>query len=447
MAKYIFPKDFMWGTATASYQIEGAYKEDGKGESIWDRFSHNPGNVLNNDNGDIACDHYHRFEDDIKLMKDLGLKTYRLSLSWPRIFPNGFGEPNKKGIEFYRSILTLLNEYDIKPCVTLYHWDLPQKLMDIGGWTNRKVVDYFTDYAKYVFEELGDLVPMWITHNEPWVVSFLGYWIGQHAPGYTDFSSALLTSYHLMLSHGRAVKAYRETGQGGKIGITLNLSPSYPATQNKEDIEAAIRQDGFANRWFLDPVLKGTYPQDMIDYYKTVDGVVVPDITEEDLRITSEPSDFLGINYYSSHVIFNNDSWPLNTGNKKTDYAKTDMGWDITPFALKELLIRLHKEYDGIDLYVTENGMAAQDYVNRDNEIEDYNRIDFLHRHFTEAYKAIEAGVNLKGYYVWSFMDNFEWAFGYSKRFGITYVDYKTQERIPKKSFYWYKNVIKNNGI
>jgi beta-glucosidase len=446
MNKSIFPQDFIWGTATASYQIEGAYKEDGKGESIWDRFSHSPGKVFKGHTGDVACDHYHRYEEDIKLLKKLGVKSYRLSIAWTRIFPEGRGQVNQKGIEFYKKLINLLIENEITPAVTLYHWDLPQKLQDIGGWTNPEVVESYVDFAKLMFKELGDLVPLWITHNEPWVVSILGNGWGNHAPGIRDFKTALLVAHNLMLSHGKAVKAYREMGFKGKIGITLNLSPTYAASVSEEDKLAAGLQDGFNNRWFLDPVLKGSYPEDLVQLYKEKD--LLPEFKAEDLSIMSEQTDFLGINYYSRGVIkFNKNGYPLPIDYVQTNNDKTEMGWEIYPEGLYDLLTRLHKDYDGIDIMITENGAAFNDIVNREGQVLDDNRLDYIYKHLVQCHNAIEAGVNLKAYYVWSMMDNFEWAEGYAKRFGITYVNYETQERILKKSARWYSEVIKNNGF
>lgn len=446
MNKVTFPKDFIWGTATAAYQIEGAYKEDGKGESIWDRFSHNPGKVFKGHTGDVACDHYHRYEEDIRLLRQLGVKSYRLSIAWTRIFPEGKGEPNKKGLEFYKRLIKLLIENDIVPAVTLYHWDLPQKLQDIGGWTNPQVVECYISYAKFMFEELGDLVPIWITHNEPWVVAFLGNAWGQHAPGMSDYKTALLVAHNLILSHGKAVKAYREMGLKGRIGITLNLSPTYAASDSDEDKLAAALQDSFNNRWFLDPVLKGKYPEDLLQLYREKE--LLPDINEEDLKIMSEPTDFLGINFYSRAVIKHNDkAYPLPVEYVDTNNDKTEMGWEVYPEALYDLLTRLNKDYNGIDILITENGAAYNDIVNREGKVEDDNRLDYIYRHLLQCHRAIEKGVNLKGYYVWSMLDNFEWAEGYAKRFGITYVNYESQERILKKSAYWYSEVIRNNGF
>lgn len=444
--QHIFPKDFIWGTATAAYQIEGAYKEDGRGESIWDRFSHIPGNVFKGHTGDVACDHYNRVEEDVKLLKEIGVKSYRFSISWPRIFPEGRGEVNQSGLEFYKKLIYLLLQNDITPAVTLYHWDLPQKLQDIGGWANPEVADYFVEYAKLMFKELGDLVPIWITHNEPWVVSILGNAWGVHAPGLKDYKTALLVAHNILVSHGRAVRAYRDMGLKGRIGITLNLGPVYPATDSEEDRLAARIEDGFLNRWFLDPVLKGSYPTDMVDFYR--EKGLLPDFNEEDLKIINEPTDFLGINNYSRNVMkYNREGYPFPSNLVSTDNDKTEMGWEIYPEGLYDLLTRLHRDYDGVEIMITENGAAFNDIVNREGKVEDDNRLDYIHNHLSSCHRAIEAGVNLTGYYVWSFLDNFEWAEGYAKRFGITYVNYETQERILKKSGHWYSEVIKNNGF
>lgn len=446
MSKISFPDNFLWGAATASYQIEGAYKEDGKGESIWDRFSHTPGKVYNGDTGDVACDHYHLYKEDIELLKNLGLKAYRFSISWPRIFPEGKGSPNVKGMDFYKRLVSLLAENGIKPAVTLYHWDLPQKLQDIGGWANRDTAGYFEQYARYVFSELGDTVPIWITHNEPWVVSFIGNWQGSHAPGITDFSTALQVSHNLMLSHGKAVKAYRESGYKGEIGITLNMNSVYPLTESEEDKKAASRFDGYHNRWFADPILKGKYPEDMLEWYHN--RVVIPEITAEDLSIISTPIDFLGVNnYFSSYMRNDSSVWPIESIGVDKGMDKTEMGWEIYPEGLYDLLMRLHKDYNGIKLLITENGAASNDIINREGNVEDDNRLDYLYRHLFQANRAIRDGANLAGYFAWSLMDNFEWAYGYSKRFGLVYVDYKTQKRIIKKSGHWYMQVIRDNGF
>ncbi|MDT8715089.1 beta-glucosidase [Clostridium sp. 19966] len=444
--KNLFPKDFIWGAATAAYQIEGAVKEGGRGESIWDRFSHIPGKTFNGDTGDIACNHYHLFKEDIKLMKEIGLKSYRFSISWPRIFPEGKGEPNPEGIAFYRELINCLIENGIEPAITLYHWDLPQKLQDVGGWANREVTDYFAQYATYVFKEFGSLVPIWITLNEPWVVSFVGNSEGRHAPGITDYSTALQVSYNLLLAHGKAVRAYRELGYKGKIGVTLNMNPSYAASDSSEDIEAASRFNMSHNRWFADPILKGSFPKELLSWYSGK--VVLPVIKNEDLKIISEPIDFLGINNYFSSFIKNNPAaWPLQFSAVTTGKNKTEMGWEINPEGIHDLLVYLHKEYAGIDIIITENGAAFNDMPNLEGKVEDENRLTYLCSYLHQINLAIQEGVNLKGYYAWSLFDNYEWAYGYAKRFGMIYVDYATQKRTIKKSGYWYKDVINNNGF
>lgn len=446
MEKIVFPEGFLWGGATAAYQIEGAWNEDGRGESIWDRFCRTPGKVLGGDSGDVACDHYHRFEEDISLMKELGLKAYRFSISWPRIFPDGFGEPNEKGIAFYRRLTEKLLEAGIQPAVTLYHWDLPQKLQDIGGWANRKVADYFEQYARFVFSRLGDLVPIWITHNEPFCASFLGYWEGRHAPGITDFKTALLAAHHILLSHGKAVKAYREMGFKGKIGITLNMNFNYPLTDTPADRAAAERAHESWNAWFADPVLKGRYPAGALALYQAKG--LLPDFPQEDLAEICQPVDFLGLNHYFSSAVADDPSvYPIGAREEMIGHDRTAMDWGINPEGLHDLLVRLNRDYGGVPIYITENGCAFTDLVNHGGRVEDDNRVEFLTRYLSAAHRAIGEGVNLKGYFVWSLMDNFEWALGYSKRFGIVYVDYPTQKRIIKKSGWWYRGVIADNGF
>lgn len=441
-----FPENFLWGAATASYQIEGAYREDGRGESIWDRFSHTPGKTFQGDTGDVACDHYHRFEEDIGIMKKIGLKTYRFSISWSRLFPDGSGEPNPKGMEFYKKLVSKLNENGIKPAVTLYHWDLPQKLQDNGGWANRDTVCHFVEYAKYVFENLGSQVPIWITHNEPFVAAIVGNWIGRHAPGITDFQTALRVAHHLLLSHGLAVKAYRESGHKGEIGITLNMNPVYPASENEMDKAAAKRFNEYLNKWYADPVLKGAYPADLLEWF--ADRGLAPEILDGDMSAINQPIDFLGINnYYSSFIRHDEHNWPVYASEISTGRDRTKMDWEINPEGLHDLLVYLDKEYGGIKIIITENGAAFNDIVNREGKVEDDNRLDYLYTYLEQVHRAIDSGVNVKGYYAWSLMDNFEWGHGYSKRFGLVYVDFKTQKRILKKSAYWYSEVIRNNGF
>jgi len=448
MAGYLFPSDFQWGAATASYQIEGSIEADGKGESIWDRFTHTPGQIWNNETGDLACDHYRRYREDVKMMADLGLNTYRFSISWPRIFPNGKGILNEKGLDFYRRLIDELHKHKIKPAVTLYHWDLPQPLQDQGGWNNRDTAYYFADYAAAVFESLDLPVELWITLNEPWVVAYLGHAFGIHAPGISDFSTALQVGHHLLLAHGLAVRVFREADRGEEpIGITLNLAPVQPNTDSPEDIEAAKRSDGFMNRWFLDPLFRGYYPPEMVEIFSR--RLKLPDQEEGDAAIISQPVDFLGINNYTRVLVESSGSQDDFMGNpvNPPNQEYTEMGWEVYPEGLYQLLTRVHHDYGPLPLYVTENGAAFPDQLTTAGEVEDPRRINYLQSYLQAAWRAIEAGVPLKGYYVWTLMDNFEWAFGYSKRFGLIYIDYQTQKRYLKKSAHWYKEVIARNGL
>jgi beta-glucosidase len=441
-----FPDNFQWGTATASYQIEGAYDEEGKGESIWDYFSHIPGRIYGEETGDVACDHYHRYREDVENMKKLGLKAYRFSISWPRVIPQGKGKVNPAGLDFYDRLVDELLKAGIEPFVTLYHWDLPQALQEEGGWKNRDIVGYFVDYTALVAHRLKDRVHHWITHNEPWVVSFLGHAFGTHAPGIMDLPAALQVSHHLLLSHGRAQEVLKNLGdENTKVGITLNLHPVYPASQREEDIKAAKRCDGHLNRWFLDPVFKGAYPPDMLEYYQNK----IPQIFPADMSIISRKVDFLGVNYYSRWIVKDNPEEKILklSFSKPQDAEYTGMGWEIYPRGIYEILKRVQSDYSPQAIYITENGAAFQDKLNEEDEVKDGRRISYLREHISFAHKAIEEGVRLKGYFVWSLMDNFEWTWGYSKRFGLIYVDYPTQKRIFKESAYWYKEVIKNNGI
>lgn len=444
--RYVFPEGFIWGAATASYQIEGAWNEDGKGESIWDRFSHTPGKVLNGDTGDVACDHYHRWRDDIRLMQEIGLKGYRFSISWPRVLPSGRGKVNAPGLDFYDRLVDGLLEAGIRPFITLYHWDLPQALQDLGGWANRDVAFYFADYAALIGRRLGDRVKDWITHNEPWVVAFVGNWMGVHAPGLKDMKTALQVSHHLLLSHGEAVRALRDAGDDEtRVGITLNLTPTEPATDSDEDRAAALRVDGYQNRWFLDPVFRASYPADMLELY----GDLAPSVLPGDMARIQAPVDFLGVNYYHRTVVQDDPDAPiLRTKTVLPEGSEyTEMGWEVSPQGLYNLLTRLQHDYDPPAIYITENGCAFKDVVNEAGEVDDERREAFLREHFVQAHRAIQDGVKLRGYFVWSLMDNFEWALGYSKRFGITYVDYETQRRIIKRSGRWYSQVIAKNAV
>lgn len=448
MGKSIFPENFVWGVTTASYQTEGGVKEDGRGETIWDRFSHIPGRILHDDNGDTACDTYHRIEEDVELLKELGAKAYRFSVAWARIFPNGYGEVCEKGLEYYERLIDRLLDAGIELYVTLYHWDLPQKLQDEGGWTNRKTAEHFLEYCRLLFDKFRGKVRHWITLNEPWVVSFMGHYTGEMAPGIRDFSAALLTAHIQLLAHGMAVQAFRTMKIPGEIGITLNLCPKEALTESEEDKKAAVRHDGYANRWFLNPLFCGKYPEDMWEWYKQ-NNVVMPEIKNGDMECISVPVDFLGFNYYNiDYTVEDKSVWPLefrtgfSGGNPMTHYQMP-----VIPEGLYKILMRLHKEYRLKKIYITENGASYQEHPDRKGEIQDEARIDYLYTHIEKAAEAMKKGVPLAGYFVWSFFDNFEWATGYENQFGLVYVDRKTQERIKKKSFQWYKNVINENGL
>jgi beta-glucosidase len=448
MSKFLFPDKFLWGAATASYQIEGSHDADGKGESVWDRFSHTPGTIWNAESGDVACDHYRRYEDDVRLMASIGLNSYRFSLSWPRIFPAGGGKPNPKGLDFYRRLIEQLHSHNIKPAVTLYHWDLPQALQDKGGWNNRDTALYFAEYAAHVYKYLDLPVEMWITLNEPWVIAMLGHAFGIHAPGISDFNIALQVSHNLLLGHGLAVKAFREVKRGKEpIGITLNLAPVQPLTESPADIEAARRSDGFMNRWFLDPIFRGSYPEDMVDLFSR--SFELPLTEKGDAAIIAEPIDFLGINNYTRVLVEDSGDENAFMGSPVNPQGSeyTEMGWEVYPQGLYELLTRVHRDYGPLPLYITENGAAFPDQLEKDGTVNDARRIKYLQTYLHETWKALEEGVPLKGYFVWTLMDNFEWAFGFSKRFGLIYVDYPTQKRYLKNSAHWYKKVISRNGL
>jgi beta-glucosidase len=442
-----FPPGFLWGAATSSYQIEGAVNEDGRGESIWDRFSRVPGAVERGETGDVADDHYHRYAADVDLMADLGLRAYRFSIAWARVHPEGAGRRNEAGLDFYRRLVDRLLERDIVPLATLYHWDLPQALQDrAGGWASRETAERFGEYASTVFDALGDRVTRWITLNEPWVASFLGNHVGIHAPGIRDLPTAVRASHHLMLGHGRAVEAFRAAGRPGEIGVTLDLQVSDPATDTDVDIEAARHADGHTNRRFLDPILRGSYPADMLD----VDAAAGADpghIEPGDLALISAPIDFLGMNYYfRRRVAATTDVLGFRDVPPAAGERTTEMGWPIRPDGLRDQLLRLHREYPSIPIHITENGVADTAGVGPDGRVDDPLRIEYLRGHIAAVEEAIDAGVDVRGYFAWSLMDNFEWAFGYRPRFGLVHVDFDTLERTPKASAEWYRSVIAANG-
>lgn len=444
LARYIFPKGFLWGTSTASYQIEGATNEDGRGETTWDRFSHTPGTIYQSQDGDIACDHYHLWREDVKIMEFIGLNAYRFSIAWSRIFPEGKGLLNIKGINFYKELIDTLLSKNIKPVITLYHWDLPQALEDKGGWLNRDTAKYFSEYANLMFKTFKEDNIIWITLNEPWVNAFLGYGFGVHAPGKRDMKGAFIAGHNLLLAHGLAVQAFWENGTKGEIGIALNLSPVYPARDTPEDEEAVQNQDSFTNRWFLDPIFYGKYPENIWKILEKNKWKF--NYSPDDFKIVKLPINFIGVNYYTRVIVekdFENPYWGVK--HVPSENEKTEMGWEIYPKGLYDLLIRLNRDYPK-PIYITENGAAFNDVLDGDR-IKDDKRINYLREHIKEAYNAIRDGVDLRGYFVWSLMDNFEWAHGYSKRFGIVYLDYATQRRILKDSAYFYKRVIENNGL
>jgi beta-glucosidase len=443
--KLDFPKDFIWGAATASYQIEGAWDVDGKGESIWDRFSHTPGKVDNGDTGDVACDHYHHWREDVALLKDLELKAYRFSVAWPRVLPAGRGRINQAGIDFYSQMVDALLEAGIEPFVTLYHWDLPQALQDIGGWPRRMVVDAFAEYAQVVSRALGDRVRNWITLNEPWVSAFIGYRDGIHAPGHTDLGEAMAAAHHMLLAHGQAVPIIRTNCREAKVGITLNFTPQEPASSSGADRDAATWMDGYIHRWFLDPLAGRGYPQDMVDGYCKAMDFVQPG----DLDAISTEVDFLGVNYYSRNIARSGIVSETENASRTVFRGDeiTEMDWEVYPEGIYNILRRLHLEFAFPAFLITENGGAFQDEAGPDGWVDDPARQSYIQRHLEMVNRAIQAGVPVKGYFVWSFLDNFEWSFGYSKRFGIVYIDFQTQKRTPKSSAKWYRQVIRDNAF
>jgi beta-glucosidase len=421
----------------SAYQIEGAVHEDGRGESIWDRFSSVPGKVANGDSGAVACDSYHRYREDVKLIRELGLNAFRFSIAWPRILPEGRGQPNSVGLDFYDRLVDELLAAGIEPFVTLYHWDLPQALEERGGWPARETAEAFAEYVDVVSERLGDRVRHWITQCEPWVVAWLGYGMGEHAPGRTSEADALAAVHHVLLSHGLAAQVLKRGSAEAKVGITIDLVPFHPLTDSRADAHAVRRLDGSRNRWILDPVLRGEYPADMLEAFAPI----LPPIEASDLATIAAPLDFLGVNYYTRSIVRADpeDGAPVMVDVEGVE--RTAMGWEVYPDGLFELLVRLHDDYSVPPLYVTENGAAYAD-ERSNGTVEDPRRIAYVERHLKAIARAIDHGVPVRGYFLWSLLDNFEWAMGYSRRFGIVYVDYATLERVPKASYRWYKNFI-----
>jgi beta-glucosidase len=465
-----FPSGFIWGAATASYQIEGAATEDGRTPSIWDTFSHTPGKTGAGDTGDVADDHYHRMPSDVALMAEIGLQSYRFSTSWSRIIPGGSGPVNQLGIDFYSRLVDELLANGIAPLLTLYHWDLPQELQDAGGWLNRDTASRFAEYAAVLGTALGDRVPSWTTLNEPWCSAFLGYASGVHAPGMHDNGAGLTAAHHLLLAHGLGTQALRSVlGSNAKVAITLNLANVRADSSSAADMDAARQADGLANRVFLEPIFEGRYPPDVI-----ADSASITDwsfVHDGDLAAINVPIDFLGVNYYSPTCVAaatpelraqDNGTWSNdpNAGEGPTPYPGsdavysmpqpgpyTDMGWRIEPGSFTELLVRLHQTYPSIPIVITENGAAFPDRREADGSVHDDDRIAYLAGHLDAVLSAIDAGVDVRGYFAWSLLDNFEWAWGYSKRFGLIYVDYQTQQRRLKDSALWYQAVIAHNSL
>lgn len=433
----------IYGVATAAYQIEGAGNEGGRTPCIWDEFAKGDGNVSGYQDGSVACDHYHKYKEDIKLMKELGVDSYRLSIAWPRIFPEK-GKYNEEGMQFYINLLEELTANGIKPSITLYHWDLPMWAHNEGGWLNREVVDWYLEYAKVCFDKLDKYAFNFATHNEPFCASFLSYTIGAHAPGHRSLEDGIKSAHHILLSHGKAVELYKNGGYKNEIGIVLNFTWADRYTDSFADRLAQNNDDGVNNRWFLEAVFNGRYPMDIVNLFAQR----VSDfsfIQEGDLETISTEIDFLGINYYTRNVSrYDGKSFTLSTG-AFSPLEKTDMGWDISPESFRKV-IEMVRDYTDKPIYISENGSAWPDVV-EDGKVNDTGRISYLEKHLEQVYQMNKDGLNILGYYAWSFMDNYEWAFGYDKRFGIVYVDYETQERIPKNSYYRYQEIIKNKGL
>jgi beta-glucosidase len=449
MKTHSFPPRFLWGVATSAPQIEGAVREDGRGESIWDRFAATPGRIADGSDPSVACDHYHLWREDVALMKTLGVGAYRFSIAWPRILPEGRGEVNARGLDFYDALVDELLGAGIQPFVTLYHWDLPQALEERGGWGARETIDAFAEYTAAVAGRLGDRVRYWVTHNEPWCTATLGHEEGHHAPGHTDPALALRVAHHLLVSHGRAVGVLRDLVPRAEVGIVLNLTPSEPASADPADVDAARQVDGSFNRWYLDPIFRARYPADAVaDRVRRghLSSAFLPFVQTGDLDVISAPLDFLGVNYYSRAVVRGVDGVP-EAVNPVPPEELTDMGWEVHPRGLHDLLVRVTEDYRPPKIFITENGVAYGDGPNGTGRIADERRIAFLRDHLLAVRRARRAGAPIAGYFTWSLMDNFEWAHGYAKRFGIYWVDFETQKRLPKESASWYRQVVSTNAV
>jgi beta-glucosidase len=446
MNKFLeFPPDFLWGASTAAYQIEGGWNEGGRGESIWDRFTHTPGNIANNDTGDSACDHYHRWRDDVDLMARLGLSAYRFSIAWPRVLPKGRGAPNAAGIDFYSRLIDYLLEKNIEPIVTLYHWDLPQAIQDAGGWLNRRTIDWFAEYAGLMFRTFGDRVTWWVSINEPMVCSELGFDKGNHAPGVRDRATALQVFHHILMAHGDAVAAARACASAIKIGIAPALIAAYPASDTTTDREAAQEAWAGANGYQLDPLFFGRYPEQI--HHAHEQAGIQPVIISGDMDRIRRPIDFLGVNHYFSQFYTRDRNGSPVAVKHASVPAWSDLGWPVFPPGITDLLLRLKADYGPQPIFITENGISLNDSIAADGSVHDPRRTTFLKGFLEALHNAIKAGVDVRGYCHWSLMDNFEWAYGYGPRFGLTYIDYATQRRIIKESGYEYAAIIRAGGV
>jgi beta-glucosidase len=448
-----FPADFLWGVATSAYQIEGAVDADGRGPSIWDTFTHTPEKIDGGHTGDVACDHYRRWREDVDLIAGLGVNAYRFSIAWPRVFPTGRGRLERRGLDHYSRLIDALLERGVAPVVTLYHWDLPQALEDEGGWLARETAERFAEYAAACFDAHGDRVRWWLTINEPWIVGLLGYLHGLHAPGYKDDVLGEATVFHhLLLAHGRAVQEYRRTGHDGRIGFAPNLCPHYPASDDPADADVADASDGYVNRWFLDPVFRGSYPEDMRRRYEELIGPL-DFVRPGDLETIAEPIDYLGVNYYAPRFMQaapGDAPWPwrvivpdetATTGGFTGGVAATDAGTPIVPAGLTDLLVRVRDDYGDVPILITENGAVFPEPVH------DERRVRFIRDHLAALHDALEQGVPVLGYCHWSLMDNFEWALGYAQRFGLVHVDYETFVRTVKDSGRYYSRIARANAL
>jgi beta-glucosidase len=439
-----FPDSFLWGAATSAYQIEGSPLADGAGPSIWHRFAHTPGNTEGGETGDVACDHYRRYASDVALMKELGLDAYRFSIAWGRVVPEGAGRVNEAGLDFYERLVDALLEHGIEPFITLYHWDLPAALDDRGGWLNRDVAGWFAEYARAVVARLGDRVGRWATLNEPWVVMDGGYVRGGLAPGHRNLFEGARVAHNLLRAHAEAVRALRAESEG-EVGLVVNLEPKVPASDAADDEAATTRADAYMNRIFLDPVFRGAYPDELAETF----GEAWPEIPAEDLDLIREPIDFLGINYYTRAVVrAAPGTYPDGAERVRQErHPYTQMDWEVYAPALTDVLLWVHERYGPVPLYVTENGAAYYDPPQAEHgRLDDPLRVSYFRGHLRAVHAAVEHGADVRGYFAWSLLDNYEWSHGYSKRFGIVHVDFETQERTPKASARFYADVIRTHG-